>query len=428
MMRTIRLIIRHEVTFTLRQRSFWILTLLLPAVIIAVQLVGLTFGDDEVAGSEVLEGEASDSTIADFPVLGLVDEGGFVAQIPPELPATLFIRFDTEEAAREALRAGDLDQVVIVPADYLDTGEVTALSQDFVFTPAGSEQSVAFGNYEWVLQYVLEYNLEPDPVLLAAIRNPTPGMLATFVPLNQESAGSARDEDSQGVAQAVSTVVPFIYYFLLIMGSSYLMGSVIKEKENRTAEVLLLSLPPRQLVFGKMIAMLILILIQVAIWLGAMYLFLDQRETIIAMAGNFALPAGFALWAILFLIAGYAMYGAFLAAGGALASTSRETQQIVWVLIIPLMPTLIFASEFAAQPPNALAVFLSLFPLTAPSAMVTRIAVGNVPLWQILLSLAGVTITAYLALMAAARFFRPDTLLSTEVFSWKRVASEWRRS
>jgi ABC-2 type transport system permease protein len=176
-----------------------------------------------------------------------------------------------------------------------------------------------------------------------------------------------------------------------------------------------------------MLAMLSVVLVQLAIWLSVMYLVLEQRQFIIELAGSFSLPTAFYFWAILFLIAGYMMYGAFLAAAGALSSTPRETQQIIWVLIIPLMPTLIFASEFASDPPSALSVALSLFPLTAPSAMVTRIATGNAPLWQILLSLAGVMVTAYLALAAAARFYRPDTFLSLEAFSWKRFASEWRR-
>ncbi len=426
MWHSVWLVIKHEVGVTIRQRSFWIITLLVPALIIGVQLIGLTAGDDGLADAE-LPGADESETIADFPKLGLLDTGGVIASFPPEIPETLFIPVEDKEAAVAAIRAGELDQVVIIPADYLDSGQVTVLDQGFVLSPGGSQQSVAFGNYEWLLRYLIEYNIESDPVLLAALRNPTPGNLATLQSILPAEAEGGRDQDSAEVAVAVSTVVPFIFYFLLIMGSSYVMRSVTLEKENRTAEVILLSLHPRQLVTGKMLAILIIVLVQLVIWLSSMYLLLEQRQDLIAIAGSFALPTGFFIWATLFLLTGFLMYGSFLAAAGALSSTSRETQQIIWVLIIPLMPTLIFASEFASDPPNVLSLALSLFPLTAPSAMVTRIAVSTVPLWQILLSLTGVTITAYLALALAARFFQPDTFLSTDVFSWKRFAAELRR-
>jgi ABC-2 type transport system permease protein len=70
---------------------------------------------------------------------------------------------------------------------------------------------------------------------------------------------------------------------------------------------------------------------------------------------------------------------------------------------------------------------LSLFPLSAPSAMVTRLAVAPVPLWQILVSLGGLAVTTYVFVSLAARFFRAGNLLSSESFSWKRLATGWRK-
>jgi ABC-2 type transport system permease protein len=69
---------------------------------------------------------------------------------------------------------------------------------------------------------------------------------------------------------------------------------------------------------------------------------------------------------------------------------------------------------------------LSLFPLSAPGAMVTRLAVAEVPLWQILASLAGLALTTYLTISLAARFFRAGNLLSHDSFNWRRLATGWR--
>jgi ABC-type Na+ efflux pump permease subunit len=59
--------------------------------------------------------------------------------------------------------------------------------------------------------------------------------------------------------------------------------------------------------------------------------------------------------------------------------------------------------------------------------MVTRLAVANVPLWQPLVSLLGLATTAYLMVALSARFFRTQNLLSQTSFSWRRLATEWRK-
>jgi ABC-2 type transport system permease protein len=84
-------------------------------------------------------------------------------------------------------------------------------------------------------------------------------------------------------------------------------------------------------------------------------------------------------------------------------------------------------SVFLHTPNGVLATVFSLFPLTAPTAMVSRLAAGGVPAWQAPLALIGVALTAYLFVTLAARFFRADTLLSSGSLTWGRIAGELRR-
>ena len=99
---------------------------------------------------------------------------------------------------------------------------------------------------------------------------------------------------------------------------------------------------------------------------------------------------------------------------------------MTWLVVAFLLPSLLFASEFAEAPHGALAVTLSLFPLTAPNAMVARLAVTSVPLWQLALSLGALAATTAFFVVLAGRFFRSDNLLSTAAFSWRRLATGWR--
>ena len=59
--------------------------------------------------------------------------------------------------------------------------------------------------------------------------------------------------------------------------------------------------------------------------------------------------------------------------------------------------------------------------------MVTRLALADVPIWQILISLTGLAIIAYLVITLAGRFFSSDSLLSTASFSWRRMLTGWQK-
>jgi ABC-2 type transport system permease protein len=102
----------------------------------------------------------------------------------------------------------------------------------------------------------------------------------------------------------------------------------------------------------------------------------------------------------------------------------REGSQFTFVLLIPLLIPLWLNNVFFNDPHGMFATVLSLFPLTAPTSMMTRLAVGGVAAWQPFAALAGLIITAYLFVLLAARFFRADTLLSGASISWGRIAGE----
>jgi ABC-2 type transport system permease protein len=166
--------------------------------------------------------------------------------------------------------------------------------------------------------------------------------------------------------------------------------------------------------------------LQAILWVGGGILILNRGAEALDVA-RFAFPPGFLVWALLFLILGFLLFASVMAMAGTIAPSAREAGQVTVLLIVPLMPTLMFGPAFVEDPGGTLPVVLSLFPFSAPSAMVTRLAVAQVPLWQILVSLAGLALTAYLFIVLAARFFRAGNLLSHEAFNWRRLATGWRQ-
>jgi ABC-2 type transport system permease protein len=299
------------------------------------------------------------------------------------------------------------------------------------------------------IDYALRFNLAGDAALARLLIDPTPAVVTQYVAPAPAAAAAARRSPA---ASFLPIAVMFILFFVITMSASYMLQSVVKEKENRTAEVLLVSLRPRDLMLGKVIGLGCLALGQMMIWLvGGMLLTVGGLGAAVllrnpladpavaqgaaaagaasaaAVTGGLALPPGFAFWALLFFLGGYIVYSSALGALGALAPNMREGSQFTFVFLIPLLTPVWLNYVFTEQPNGPLATILSLFPLTAPTAMVARLAAGGVPFWQAALSLAGLAVTAYFFIHLAARFFRADTLLTSSTLTWRRIAGELRR-
>ena len=425
-MRNIWLVVKHDVGVTLRQRSFWLFTFLVPVILLGLNIYNVIESGSMGGADTSATDEATPPEVTDLPSIGLVDEANLIMEMPPGFPDNLFVRFADEASARAALEDGAIEQYVLLLADYVSAHLIEIYDRNFQIVSTGENMGLASlgGDSGWVLPYIINYNLVGDEQLLTALQNPVPGALAEYHAL-QPQAGP--ETENVEMARLIGTVLPYIYYFLLVMGGSYLMRSVVAEKENRTAEVLLVSLNPRELMIGKMLAMSAVMWLQVIVWVGGGIILLDKGADVLNMA-RYSFPPGFLAWAIAFLIVGYALFASVMAAAGAIAPNAREGGQVIWLLIIPLMPTLMFGTVFFEDPNGTLSVVLSLFPFSAPSAMVTRLALAPVPLWQILASLAGLLLTAYLFIVLAARLFRAGNLLSQESFNWRRLATGWRNT
>ncbi len=429
-MRNIWLVIKHEVVTTLKRPSFWIMTFLMPALLLGLQIYTVIQDSDLDLGSADA-GKTEETSSTEMPVIGLVDEAGLIVEIPADgstelaevFPPNLFRPYADEATARAALEADEIEQYVHIPADYIASGAVTVYDKNFQILASGESMGAAFHSAnEWMLAYLINLNLTGDPQLVSALRNPIPGAYAERHVVNPPVE---TDESVRALGEIIARVMPYMFYFILLVGSGYLLRSVADEKENRTVEVLLLSLHPRQLMMGKILGLSVVTLVQLGIWLGGGMLILNRGSALLDVSG-FAFPPGFVVWAFLFLALGFLLFASVMAAAGAIAPTAREGGQVTWLLMLPLMPTLMFGQLFVEEPNSPLVLGLSLFPFSAPSAMVTRLALAEVPLWQIIVSLAGLALTTYLMVVLAARFFRAGNLLSDASFSLRRLATEWR--
>jgi ABC-2 type transport system permease protein len=412
-MRNVLLVVKHEILAMLGKRSFWLMTFLFPALII-----GLSAGSQFLAERSFEQSEA-DPTAGQAGGIGYVDQAGLIQQLPQDLPASVLRAFPDEAAARAALEAGDLSQYYVIPADFVESGQVVLV--DDAFTPFGS----LVGGSVDLVRYVVDYNLIQDERLTSLLSDPTPSVTG------ERMAPVEGSTETSNLSGAMSFWIPyatmFIFFFVITMSGGFMLQSVSKEKENRIVEVLLVSLRPRELMLGKVVGLGVVALVQMGLWMGAGMTMLNERSGLLDMATTFEFPPGFFVWAALYFLLGYLLYASALGALGALAPSAREGAQFTFIVILPLLIPIWLNSVFMQSPNGTLATILSLFPLTAPTSMVTRLVSGGVPIWQPFVGLLGLAVTAYLFVLLAARFFRADTLLSDASLDWRRIVEAFRK-
>jgi ABC-2 type transport system permease protein len=196
----------------------------------------------------------------------------------------------------------------------------------------------------------------------------------------------------------------------------------VEEKENRAIEIMLSSVKPRELLWGKILG------------LGGAALL--QSSTFIALRGVMILYSGEPLTvnagvlglSMVYCLLGYLLYAGVLAGIGILSGNVHRNSQLITPLMMIVAIPVMLEFMLIDAPNGALARTLSYIPLTAPLTMVYRLALTNVPVIDIVISLTLIIGCAYLTVRGAAKIFRVAALMygkritGPEVIRWLRDA------
>jgi ABC-2 type transport system permease protein len=404
------LVLRHELATTFRRRSFLILSFGLPLLAIIVVAV-LTFLRSD---ADTSSGPSSAPAPPEIEVEGYVDQSGLIRTIPETIPPGHLLSYAGEEQAKQALSSGEISAYYVIPADYLETGELFYVYPD--------TKPLLSSGQEWVMRRTLLENLVGDAELADMVWNPINlewTRLASGQPGGTGQPGTGEEND---VVQFIPALMVILLYVSFMMNANLLAESVSGEKENRTMEILMVSISPRQMLTGKIVALGTAGLVQVILWVGTAFALINMGGQTLALPQGFTIPASILFWGVVFYLLGYAVYGGLMAGVGALTSRMKDASSASFLILSPLMVGYMIGllAPLAEETQGLLPVVLSFFPLTAPVLMMMRLADGTVPLWQILLSAALMLGTAYLVVRAVAAMFHAQNLLSGQSFSAKR--------
>ncbi len=436
-MNKIGIIIAREFNERVRKKSFIITTILMPVLMIAM-----------MAAPTLMMIFAKGET----KTLLVVDESGVVAS---QLTGDDDVVFETSALTPDEARAcTDRFGVLWIGSDIVDNPSNAKLytnsSSSMSLESSISSQMEKIIERERLKRYDIE-NLEQ------IMRDVKASVTLTTYRNDLADEGEDKEATSSGMAYMMGIVLGMMLYMFLLIYGSMVMTSVIEEKGSRVLDVLVSSVPPFQLMMGKILGVAAVAVTQIAIWavlvcgVGAVVLpaimpddvmqsveavqsgaitsaeagFDADMLSAVSMATDPSRIVMMFVWLLLFLVGGFLFYSAMFAAVGSSVDSIQDAQQLQTPVTIPIILAIILAMSVFNDPNSSLAFWGSIIPFTSPVVMMARIPF-DIATWQIVLSLALLYVSVAGMAWAAGKIYRVGIFMHGKKPSLKELLS-WIR-
>lgn len=349
----LRVVTRFEVTRTIRRPQFWVAALLLPILMAGVVSIMTWAGTTAPAASEPINFEYDDKS-------GIISETA---------AAHLGGRLAGPDASRRA-ESGELTAYLLFPANpTTEPVEIVAADRGL------------FGNSDYtrladsLFTTSVDSTLESDETV-ALVRTSIATTLHTYT--NGQPAGGLG-------AMLVPGVLAVLLLLIVTLLGNQMLNSTIEEKENRVSEMMLVSLPARTLIHGKILALTLLGLVQVAIFLLASVIMYAVTAPGIDLdglgVGEIVVDPVRAAVGMLLLLGGLLTLLALLVLIGAVMPSAKDAAPFYSAVVLITIVPFYFVTAVLLNPESPVVAFLTYFPLTAPMTALMLNATGALNPW-----------------------------------------------
>ena len=352
--------------------------------------IGITFVPS-IANSNIFKGESNDNFTRSAYV---VKDANIKLDDLKEAK-----KYDSKDALEKDIKAKKLDEGIVLTKDSYEY-----LSRQSIFSKGSSEFKEAFGKNVEKLVYK-QNGLDYDKVTNVESHLPQP------VPVN---VSGDSDAQTQVVNVVVVYVLTFIVYMTVIQFGSVVATNVVKEKSNRAMELLVVTVNPRTLILGKVLALSVAVLIQMGLIIGGLFAGLkingsrysDNIKHIIENVDLKVLGVG-----LLFALTGFVMFMFMYAAFASLVSKIEDVNGAITLPMLTFMGAF-FANYYimGSTGDTKLAEILSYVPFTSYFVMFTRYAISHVSIQELGLSYGILAATTLLVAFASVKVYRLATL------------------
>jgi ABC-2 type transport system permease protein len=413
-MKTLWLVIQREISTRVRKRGYWVFTVL--GLLLMVALVYLP------VMMHWIENKAM-STVAVNDPHNIVIQA--LQQAEAKDPEAIGVKFIAVRPSD--LGSGSSDSVKAYLKDkgakaLIDVRGTSPANASFVVEQVGSLDPSSLNAIETLLtnQVMQDRIRQLDAAAQGLLTQPVPISVQSL-----ESNGKSAEELIQ--AKMLVYLMEILLMITLVLYGTWVAQGVIEEKSNRIVEMLLVAAKPWQILFGKVLGVGLVGLLQYAIWLGGVIGAMAVHRS----AGPVdisAVSASTLVWFPVFFVLGYVLYATLFAIGGSLVYRAEEQQMAITPVSLLMVVAFYTALAVFINADSTFATVVSLVPFCAPLAMFARIAITHVPLWQVAVSLLLLLAFIFAAVRMGERVYRRYALRTSGASGWKLLFGRQSKS
>lgn len=212
-------------------------------------------------------------------------------------------------------------------------------------------------------------------------------------------------------------IMVMILYMVIIYYGQSIMTGVAFEKSSKAMELLVTSVDPTSMIFGKILAASASSLLQISLTACSAVLSyrlngnLWREGSLVNTVMN--MPGWIFRYMLLFFLLGFILYAFLYGAAGSTVTKMEETGQaslpITTILIAGFFVSLFSMTENSMD--SLLFRTCSYFPFTSPMVMFSRIAMSEVSEYQIAVSVAILIVSVILIGIISAKIYRAGVLV-----------------
>jgi ABC-2 type transport system permease protein len=212
---------------------------------------------------------------------------------------------------------------------------------------------------------------------------------------------SEAERTSEWEEVLVPVVMAMLLFLMLMWGAMPQLQSVMQEKAQRIAEVMLGSVRPFEFMLGKLIG-------GVGVSLTAASFYCIVATVVLGRVGLAeAIPYHVMPWFFVYVVIAIPMFGAMLAALGAACNDVTEAQSVSFIAMLPMLIPMFVMMPVVQSPSSPFATGLSLVPPFTPLLMLLRMSTpAGVPVWQAWLGLVDAILFTLFLVWVGGRVFR----------------------
>jgi ABC-2 type transport system permease protein len=302
------------------------------------------------------------------------------------------VAFETDQAARSALEAKEIQAYFILPERYLLTHQV-----DVLYTHEPGD--IAWRQFYDLLRASL---LSGRPVeIVGRVTGGTDFIVRSIDGKRETPAASG---PTFGLLMPLFIAMAFLA--MLLISSGYMISAMTDEKESRTIEVLVTSISSIQLIGGKILGIVAISLTLLFTWTVMVILgIFISRQVGVGWFSDLSMDWRSVFAVISIAIPAYVLATALMTVIGAIVPTTQESQSVSGIFFALHLAPLYVSMLFLNDPHNPLAVLLSILPFTSLITVGVRNLFTIIPVWQVVVSVAIQGVCAFCVIWIASRAF-----------------------